>query len=589
MTRRLRVLLLGIFALMLGLSARLTVLQILHAEEYRALSTDNAIQQQRVAPLRGRILARDGTALATSRLAVDLMYRGGEIHNWQRISFLAGAGEEPRPPDPTNLRERSLGVALASNLPDEVVPAVEELVAGQDSLYLFRRTERTYPTSLAAHLLGYTTEADPQRFPGYAVGELYGLMGLEASYQETLFGTPGLSLQEVNSRRAVVKTTEISPAKPGSDLTLTIDPGLQRAAEEALARALENQRAGKLARDRPALELEQTATRGALVALDPRSGEILALASQPGFDQHLFTRRPPDNAGISALLGDAAYQPTMNRAVNAFEPGSTFKLLTASALLENGHVGAGTRYLCTPAYTFGGIVFRNWYSQGSRGNQTLTQAIADSCNTWFYQATDRAGWSPFAEQMQARARQLGFGQPVGLGLLEERGGLVPTDAWVRERWGHAWRPGMTVNMAIGQGDLLVTPVQIAQMLATIVMGGRRVQPHLVKRIGDRPVEVPVTLVPGRHWDTLKQGMMGTTREGGTAYHRLGPHRFAVVTGGKTGTAQAPGADSHAWYMGYGPVASPEIVVVAFFQNGGEGSGVALPAVTDFMAVYWGLE
>jgi penicillin-binding protein 2 len=121
------------------------------------------------------------------------------------------------------------------------------------------------------------------------------------------------------------------------------------------------------------------------------------------------------------------------------------------------------------------------------------------------------------------------------------------------------------------------------------MGGRRVQPHLVKRIGDRPVEVPVTLVPGRHWDTLKQGMMGTTREGGTAYHRLGPHRFAVVTGGKTGTAQAPGADSHAWYMGYGPVASPEIVVVAFFQNGGEGSGVALPAVTDFMAVYWGLE
>jgi penicillin-binding protein 2 len=575
-------------AVMAVLSLRLMALQLLHAEEYRAMSADNALQQVRVAPLRGQILARDGTALATSRVAVDLMYWGGEIRNWERIAHLTGTTESPRLPDRENPRERTLGVALASNLADHVVPAVEELIAGQPNLYLMRRVERTYPTSLAAHVLGYTTEADPQRFPGYAVGELVGVMGLEASYQEVLFGSPGLALEEVDSRRVVVSSREMIPARPGVDVTLTLEVELQRAAERVLEDALAYQRASKRQRERPESELELTVARGALIALDPRTGEILAMASSPSFDQHLFTRRPPDNEGIAALLNDIRYHPTMNRAVNAFEPGSTFKLLSGSALLESGQVSASARYPCTASYRFAGMVFRNWF-EGFRGDQTIVEAIADSCNTWFYQAADRAGWSPFAEEMQRRSLDFGFGEVIGLGLPDEKPGLIPTDTWLRERRGHGWLPGMTANMAIGQGDVLVTPVQLAQLLATIIMDGRQVRPHLVKRVGDAALEVPVKTVPGGHWATLKEGLKNTVWPGGTAAHHLGPERFPIATGGKTGTAQAPGGDAHAWYMGYGPLDNPEIVVVAFFQNAGEGSSVALPAVRDFMAAYWGIE
>ncbi len=592
MISRMRLLLALMFTIMVIFTGRLMYLQFAMAEEFRALSTENFLEQRRIAPLRGRILARDGTVLADNRIAVDLMYWGGEIDFWDRISFMLDIQDEPREPDPGDPKERRYGTVLAWNIPDSLMPAIEELVAGQSSLYLRERIERTYPTNLAAQVVGYTTEADPQRFPGYELGDLLGQMGIEKSYQEALFGSPGRELVEVNNRRVVLSSREILPAQPGQDVILTIDPKLQRAAEDVLASALQYINAERKRQDLPA---DETVARGALVALNPKNGEILAMASQPSFDQNVFTRRPSSPEDIAALLNDNRNLPLLNRAVSEYPPASTFKPVTTSTLLEYNFVSPNTRFECSSSYRFLGITFRNWANY-YRGNYNAAEAIADSCNTYYFRAAATTenvtkGWGQLAESLTNRALELGYGQPIGIGIAEEKAGRIPTDAWSRSFKGYPWRPGDTLNISIGQGDVLATPVQVAQFLATVALDGRQVQPHLIKQAGEQPVEVSEKQIPGRFWGSIKEGLrLMVTDYGGRSF--LGSQsEFPIATAGKTGTAQngkGPGYE-HAWYMGYGPINDPELVVVVFIENGGSSTLVAIPTARDFMAAYWGVE
>lgn len=587
MIARLRLLLAFMLTLLVIFTGRLMYLQFAMAEEFRALSTENFLEQRRITPLRGRILARDGTVLADNRIAMDLMYWGGDIENWERIAYMLGLTEPPTPPDPSDWRERAQGKVIAWNVPDHLWVAIEELVAAQPNLYLRERVERTYPTNLAAHVVGYTSEADPERFPGYELGELVGQAGIEASFQQVLFGAPGLQFAEVNSRRTTLNTREVLPAQPGKDLVLTIDPNIQRLAENVIQGSLEYVNAERV---KNRLPLESTA-RAALIAIELKTGEILAMASTPTYDQNIFTRRPSSPELVTELLTDGRNFPLANRAVETYEPASTFKLVTSSALIENGFVSPTAKFPCSATFRMGNIVFKNW-STGHRGSYDVRQAIADSCNTYYWHAAASTpgvtrGWGPFAEALVNRAREFGFGRPVGVGLREEKAGRIPDNAWAREQYEHGWLPGFTMNTSIGQGDVLATPLQVAQLITTLALDGQQIKPLLVREVGGVPTLPEVKQIPGRFWRTLKEGMRMMVTDYPSARRYLGS--LSVNVAGKTGTAQNPRGDGyfHSWFMGYGPIENPEVAIVVFVEHGGSSTAVALPVARDFFAGYWG--
>lgn len=590
MISRLRLLLAIMLTLLVVFTGRLMYLQLAMAEEFTALSTDNYLEQRRIRPLRGRILARDGTVLADNRIAVDLLYWGGEIKQWDRISHMLEIEEPLVPPDLSDTRQRREGRVVAWNIPDQLVPTIEELVAGQENLYLRERIERTYPTNLASHVVGYTAEGDAERFPGYELGDLVGQMGIERSYQESLFGQPGAKIAEINSHGVTVSSDEIFPAEPGQDIVLTIDPQIQHMAEQALENSRHYVTAYRASRGVPAASI----SHGALIALNPKTGEILAMASSPHFDQNVFTKRPTSSELVRALLEDSENLPLSNRALEAFSPASTFKLVTSSALLEHGHIGPNTRYECSATYNFLGITFRNWATH-YRGNYNVRDAIADSCNTFYWRAAAATpgatrGWGTFSANLANRAREFGFGAPVGIGLREEKSGRIPDDEWAREYYDYGWLPGFTLNMSIGQGDVQATPIQVAQLISTLAMSGRQVQPTLIREIGGNEVLPDVREVPGQHWRALQEGMRQMVTDYPTPRRYLGPGNFPIDVAGKTGTAQTRrGEEHHAWFMGYGPYQDPELAVVVFIEHGGSSTQVAIPVARDFMAAYWGVE
>jgi penicillin-binding protein 2 len=567
-------------------------LQLAMAEEFTVLSEQNFLEERRISPLRGRILARDGTVLADNRVAYDLMFWGGTIGNLERLAYLLDLTGEPRAPDRSKPDERRHGAVLAWNIPDRLIPAVEELAAGQPNLYLRERVERTYPTNLAAQVVGYTSAADSERFPGYGNDDLIGIMGIEASQERELFGSPGMKLVELDNRRVVLRSQELLPAKPGNDVVLTLDPRVQRLAEDALQNAL-----SYVNDDRARYDIgPEEVIRGALIALDPRNGEILAMASLPTFDQNLFTKRPIDARKVNPLLNDTVNFPLSNRAVEAYPPASTFKLVTSSALLEKGYVKSESLFPCSAAFSLGGITWRNWHP-AHKGSYTVKEAIADSCNTYFWHAvasTPNAtkGWAPFIEDLVGRARELGYDHLVGVGLDEEKTGRVPDKNWVeaQPQYQHGWLPGFTLNTVIGQGDVLATPIQVAQLIATLALDGLQVKPHLVAAKGEVEIKPESRQISGRHWGTLKDAMRLMFTDFPSRYI-MGPGVFPVDVAGKTGTAQTPRGEpyTHAWFMGYGPVEDPELAVVVFVENGGSSSRVSVPIARDFLAGYWGIE
>ncbi|AEB11216.1 penicillin-binding transpeptidase domain-containing protein [Marinithermus hydrothermalis] len=579
MPERVRALLVLIYLVLLGFTGRLFQLQVLQYQEYATQSEGNYLKTVTIPAPRGRLYDRNGVLLADNRIAVDLWYKGGPILFERRILDLLDLETLPE--------VEGEPVVLKANLPDELVPTLAELTAGQENLELRERIERYYPNPISGPVLGYVQPANAAEVAaGYEPDDLVGRAGLEAALEEVLRGERGFKLVEVDVRGRRIREEVRRPPVPGQDVYLTIDLALQRAAEQALVEAVEDLNAG---RRKLGLPLEEEA-RGAIVAVDPRTGEVLAMATTPAYDPNVFTRRPTDPRAIAALQNDP-HLPLLNRAVQRYTPGSTFKLVTSSALLEHGYVRPDTVYRCTPYIVYGGQVRRNWAPR-DMGDMTVREAIANSCNTWYYQAAIDAGPRDLVDVIAKRGLELGLGRPTGLEIAESQG-LLPTRAWKREAYGEPWYPGETLSVAIGQGQVLVTPAQVARMLATIAMSGQQPELHLVRRVGADPVEPVVTEVEGRYWRVLQEGLRKTVTEG-TARFQLGD--FPVPTGGKTGTAETPGKRAgyeHAWYMGYGPTdpsaPHPPLVVVAFFENAGEGSRVALPAVRKVMAAYWKVE
>lgn len=562
----------GVLALYVG---RLWQLQVVQYEQYATRSEGNYLRTESSVAPRGRILDRNGKVIASNRLAVDLRYDGGEVLFKERILSILGLKELPKV-------EREPVYIL--NIPDDKIPTLAELTAGEPNLALLERIERVYPNPISGPVIGYTQLATPDQVKeGYEPSELTGAAGLEAALEPQLRGVKGVRLVEVNARGQRIRDQELREPLAGTDIHLTIDLDLQRAAEKAALEAVQDINRVRTLHGLPTV----SKSRGAIVAVDPTNGEVLAMVTVPSFDPNLFARRPRPIEDIQALFKDK-YLPTVNRAVQAYPPGSTYKLASSSMYLESGYVTPGTTYNCTPYIVFGGIR-KNW-SGRNWGPFTVKEAIAQSCNTWYYQVAMQDP-IPMVDKLAKRAEELGVGRPTGL-EISEQDGLLPTLKWKREVAGERWYPGETLSIVIGQGQNQVTPVQIAKMLTTVIESGRQPEFHLVRQIGKQQIAPKYTQVPGRYWSVLQEGLRKTVTWG-TASTVLGHGKFPVSTGGKTGTAETGGKViglEHAWYMGYGPTdpsdPRPPLVVVAFFENGGGGYDVALPAVKKVMAAYW---
>jgi penicillin-binding protein 2 len=556
-----------LMALVLLISAaiigRLGWLQLVHGQQHRAMADENRIRLIPRDPVRGRLLDRHGQVLATNRLTYSLYLQPRLVseRRWpalrDRLSQLLGV------PASQLEQRRRLGkdsdddfhIPLAGPLTPLQVLRFREQAASLPGAEVAIDVLRSYPNgSLAAHLIGYTSniteeEYDKLQEKGYRLRDRIGRAGLENIYESHLRGEWGGQQLEVNAAGRVQRVLGDKPARPGRDLRLTIDLNLQRAAERALDHV------GK----------------GAIVALDPQTGEILAMASRPSFDPNIFSDGP-STAQWNDLNRPEA--PMLNRALQAYPPASTFKIVSTIAGLESGRFSPTSTLPTVSSFCYDGQCYGDHGAFGAIGFQ---KALAVSSNSFYYLMGLRVG----PEQLFLAARRLGYGRRSGVELPdEESAGLLGDPAWKRKVLGEPWTSVDTITSSIGQGAVTVTPIQMARLYAAVANGGWLVTPHVVQR----PLK--------RTWIGLKPETLRVLREGLRMVVTEGTARILNDTSlppvaGKTGTGEDPPRPDHAWFGGYAPAGRPNLVIVAFGENsGGYGGTVAAPMVKTMMEAWF---
>ena len=542
---------------------RLGWLQLVQGQQHKAMADENRIRLIPRDPVRGRLLDRHGQVLATNRLTYSLYLQPRLVseRRWpalrDRLSQLLGV------PASQLEQRRRLGkdsdddfhIPLAGPLTPLQVLRFREQAASLPGAEVAIDVLRSYPNgSLAAHLIGYTSniteeEYDKLQEKGYRLRDRIGRAGLESVYESHLRGEWGGQQLEVNAAGRVQRVLGDKPARPGRDLRLTIDLNLQRAAERALDHV------GK----------------GAIVALDPQTGEILAMASRPGFDPNIFSDGPSTAQWNDLNRPDA---PMLNRALQAYPPASTFKIVSTIAGLESGRFTPTSTLPTVSSFCYDGQCYGDHGAFGAIGFQ---KALAVSSNSFYYLMGLRVG----PEQLFLAARRLGYGRRSGVELPdEESAGLLGDPAWKRKVIGESWTSVDTITSSIGQGAVTVTPIQMARLYAAVANGGWLVTPHLVQR----PLK--------RTWIGLKPETLRVLREGLRMVVTEGTARILNDTSlppvaGKTGTGEDPPRPDHAWFVGYAPAGRPNLVIVAFGENsGGYGGTVAAPMVKTMMEAWF---
>ena len=606
----LRIGILGFVAVILfgALFFRLWALQVISGERYLEEARNNQVRTFRAPATRGTISDRDGdllvsnvpgTAVQLWPAALDEMPEATRTAVVRRVSRLLG------------VPAKGIRAALRSRANDPLTPVtVKEDVGDAKAQYLLEhqakfpgvqvaQTElRNYEQGvLASQLLGYVAEItaeqlEERREKGYALGDRIGQTGVEASYDRYLRGVAGVGQVRVDALGRITSDREFSQLpESGYSLRLTLDDDLQRAAEEALRYGI------GLAHEQG----EWAASGGAIVAMDPNNGEVLAMASHPTFDPSVYVGRI-DPEKLDRLAAPQANYPTLNRATaGLYPPGSTFKPVTALAAIQEGFLTSDELIQCTGRRVVGQDqqVFMNW-DPTKNEPMTLTTAIANSCDTYFYEVALRA-YERRDTPIQTWARRMGFGAPTGFDVGPEGEGLIPTPHWRRRTFTTAidklWKSGDSVQLGIGQGDVLVTPLQMTRFFALLANGGKLVRPHVVKQVeqptpeGDSTVVVrPFTPPPPKDIGldpsairVVQEGLYDATHTSyGTATSVFGS--FPVPIAGKTGTAEKyielpgfKGLRDQSWWCGYGPYDKPDVVICAVIENGGYGGEAAAPA------------
>ena len=570
---RSRVLVLAILAGFGLIALGLVRLQVSQHQQYLDLSNENHVRLEVLRAPRGAIYDRNGHLLVDSAPSFSVVFRPFPVESvsqarrvindvWvARVANLIGS-------DTTEVRRQVKSasgggqlVVLRRNAPFEVRAAVEETRDELPGIEVVVEPLRHYAQGiLAAHLLGYAgeindTEMDSLTTLGYRSGDLIGRSGVERSYEEMLRGQDGAEFVVVNAAGQRVSTLTEGPPRlpvPGHDVVLTLDLKIQQAMEQAM----------------------EGVERGAAVAIDPRDGGILALVSRPAFDPNEFS------VGISfdrwREMMDGGANPLLNRAIQGlYPPGSTFKTVSMVAALNAGIVRAETRLQpCYGHYFFGGRSFACWKHEG-HGSLDFIGALQNSCDVYFYQIGPRLG----LDRLEAMSRALGLGERSGIDLPQEKKGLVPSRAWYDRRWGAGkMRPGLMLNLIIGQGELLTTPLQLADMIAQVARDGVAVQPHVVKEIrGVGPYASTRPLRPRAQADPIAWQAVRTALErvveAGTATLAKVP---GVTVAGKTGTAQNAHGRDHALFVCYAPADHPTIAMAFVVENGGHGGVTCAP-------------
>ncbi|HEY7214775.1 MAG TPA: penicillin-binding protein 2 [Thermoanaerobaculia bacterium] len=580
---RVRVLTAVASGLLVAIATGFWFVQLVQGDYYRELAENNRLRKLPIKAPRGLIYDRKGRLLVENVPSYNLMLDRSRSADMER-SLRFAAMVLGRPPEELQrlLAEYAAvpafkPVLLAENLTlSEVarfgVEGLEypEFEVEVQHLRLYRHREQT------AHLLGYLGEATQEEIDAakglYQPGDLVGKKGIEQTYDRELRGTDGERVVVVDSRGELLQEYRRKPAVAGRKLQLSIDLDLQQEA---------------------ARWLDGPEKVGAVIAMDPRNGEILTLVSSPSYNPNLFARRL-QRADWQALIDDPNH-PLQNRAIqNTYSPGSTFKIVMATAGLTEGIFNEHTSVLCTGAKVFYGRPFRCW-RPGGHGVVNAHTAFKVSCDVYFYTLGQAMG----IEKIARYAHLFGLGSPTGIDISGEKRGLVPDPEWSLEARGHKWYPGETISVSIGQGPVLLTPLQMAEMTALIANGGYRVIPHLVKDAKLPPPErVPLDEEALR---AVRGGMWAVVNEpGGTAY---GSVRLpGVEIAGKSGTVQVIAYSQrldpahmpfkfrdHAWFTSFAPADNPELVVTVFAEHGGGGSRVAGPIAQALYAKYFGID
>lgn len=560
------------------LVARMFYMQTFQHRAYFEISEENRIRVVPEIAVRGRVFDRNGILMIDNRPSYVVAAVPSEISNLSAmsgdLSELLGVSEERIQKKIKKSRYRRYEpVRLKRDAPFDVVCRIEEASDHYPGIVLQLDQSRNYPENgSAAHLLGYPSEItedelDKLRGKGFRSGSLIGRKGIERTYDHYLRGIDGTKYLEVTAGGKIVgPLDERDPIKPtaGFDLTLTIDYDLQLLAETLFTDTLS----------------------GALVAMDPNTGGILAFVSQPSFDANLFTG-PLSTEDWKSLSTDKQH-PLLNRCIQAtYSPGSIYKLIVAGAALESGTVTTETRFLgCRGGYRYGNRVFK-CHKLSGHGVLTLVDAIAASCNVYFYQLGKKLGLEKYSEY----SRACGFGERTGIDISDEVPGLVPDADYYDKRYGEKkWSKSLILNLALGQGELLVTPLQMAAFYSALANGGRFLRPHVLQglktvegaismdaeEIGRLPFS-PETIA------ILKEAAFGVVNgELGTA-HRAQVDGTTVA--GKTGTAQNPHGKDHAWFCAYAPADNPVIAIACIVENAGHGGAVSAPIVAKVIERY----
>ncbi|HXW62528.1 MAG TPA: penicillin-binding protein 2 [Candidatus Acidoferrales bacterium] len=552
-------------------------LQVVQSEHYADLADKNGIRPIAIIAPRGAMLDREGRVLVDSypSFSILLMRDNPKLleRSLPQIEEGLGIAKEDlqQQLDAAKFEPKFLPLVVKPAASEADIEFVDSHRADLPVLELEMVQRRRYPFGeMLANTIGYVGEVSPQELEKnpdrYKPGDLVGKAGLEREYNDQIVGTDGMKRVVVNSVGKVIRTLDNIDAIPGKPIQLTIDEDLQRIADTDLA-------------DK----------QGAVVAMDGHTGEILAMVSRPTFDPNDFAVRIP--AQEWAALNSDPNTPLLNRAIQAqLAPGSTFKIIMATAMLESKALPDDFTAFCPGQAVFYGRVFHCWQAKG-HGSVDLHSGIVHSCDVFFYNVGQRLG----IDKIYHYASGLGLGRRTGIDLPGEEPGLMPSEEWVQRVYHHKWYAGETISVAIGQGAVTVTPIQLARAYNAVASGGVLVQPHLLKNVTDTKDErFPLS---DDTVEKVTQGMYGVINEGGGTGYALRLQN--VEFSGKSGTAQLmsyqagskvggrAGKLTNGWFVGYAPRRNPDIVVAAVVQGSTEHGGTtAGPVVRDIVKAYY---
>ncbi len=577
------------------LFAQLFNLQILQGETYYSLSENNCIRKQRIQPLRGHIFDRNGDLIVDNRPAFGLYIIPADTASAPDTAKKLARHLSKEPEEILSLLHENRGpygyrpVLLKADIDRDLMGRILGRRHELPGVIIQTSPRRNYIyEAFAPHLLGHLGEINLNEirsnlYPHKRGGDMVGRSGVERAFETHLSGYPGSRIVQVNATGQVMSVLGEEASRPGHNVYLTIDRDLQIRARDLLE--------GKT---------------GAIVAVDPANGNILALASSPAYDPKLFADGITSRQW-TALVNDPE-RPLQNRALQAaYPPASTYKIITAMAALEDGIVDENTIKRCTGGYRLGDRRFRCWKAHG---DQNIIDAISESCDVFFYKAGEQLG----VDRIAWYAKQSGLGERTGIDFSNEAKGLIPTAAWKRNRFGLPWYRGETLPVAIGQGYNLTTPLQMGVLTAAVANEGTVYRPQIMQSIqsaGGRVVkqaepEITARLPAGeKTMQIIRKGMHDVVNDRrGTAYYHARSREVPIS--GKTGTAQVISRLTeeiemlttdeiseearrkllpHAWFVGYAPSDDPIIAVSVIVEHGESGSRAAGPIARDLMESY----